>query len=178
MQALYGPNSSQEKDLRTYIEGAHGRGSPGNELILTTCIQIIRGALISIKAELEAGFVGSLRATLTGEVLTDLIKLARATLTEKGEDAKNVASVLTAAAFEDTLRKLGDLKGLGEPEKLMDLLTALKDAGVLQGAEVGIAQSYLNFRNRALHAKWDEVDRPSVESALTFTQQIILKHLS
>jgi hypothetical protein len=49
---------------------------------------------------------------------------------------------------------------------------------VLQGAEVGTAQSYLTFRNRALHAQWDEVSRPVVESALAFTEQMLLKHLS
>jgi hypothetical protein len=131
-----------------------------------------------MKAELDIGFIGSLRATLTGEVLTDLIKLARKTLEEPGDDAKNVAAVLTAAAFEDMLRRLSDLKGLGDHERLMDVLTELKTACVLQGSEVGIAQSYLNFRNHALHARWNMVNRPAVESALAFTAQIILKHFT
>jgi hypothetical protein len=136
------------------------------------------GALESVKAELEAGFIGSLRATLTGEILTALTKLARTTLEETGNDAKNVASVLTAAAFEDVMRKLDDLKGLPKHEKLQDVLIALKDAGVLQRTEGTTAQSYLSFRNHALHAKWSEVDRPVVQSALGFTEQIILKHLT
>jgi hypothetical protein len=141
-------------------------------------IAAIRGALESIKAELDAGFIGSLRATLTGEIITDLIKLARTTLEEPGDDAKNVAAVLTAAAFEDAMRKLSDLKGLPEHEKLQDVLIALKDAGVLQRTEVTTAQSYLSFRNQALHAKWSEVDRAVVQSALGFTEQIILKHFT
>jgi hypothetical protein len=67
-------------------------------------IEAIIGALESVKAELEAGFIGSLRATLTGEILTDQIKLARTTLEETGHDAKIVAAVLSAAAFEDVRR--------------------------------------------------------------------------
>jgi uncharacterized protein YutE (UPF0331/DUF86 family) len=178
MQALSGPESSQEKDLRAYLESIRKGGHPRLPATIASSIEAIRGTLLSIKAELDAGFIGSLRATLTGEVLTDLIKLARTTLAEQGEDAKDVAAVLSAAAFEDVMRKLIDLKGLGEYEKLTDVLIALKDTGVLQGAEVGIAQSYLSFRNRALHAKWSEVDRPAVESVLGFTEQIILKHLT
>ena len=76
------------------------------------------------------------------------------------------------------MRKLSDLKGLPEHERLQDVLIALKDAGVLQRTEVTTAQAYLSFRNQALHAKWSEVDRPVVQSALGFTEQIILKHFT
>ena len=58
------------------------------------------------------------------------------------------------------------------------MLIWLKDMGVLHGSEVGIAQSYLSFRNRALHAKWDEIDLPSVGSVLAFSEQIILKNFT
>jgi hypothetical protein len=178
MQALYGPESSQEKDLRAYLTRLTAKVTPTLGVVISHCIEAIQGALTSIKAELDAGFIGSLRGTLTGEVLMDLIKLARETLAEPGDDAKNVAAVLAAAAFEDVLRKLSDLKGLGDHEKLMDVLTTLKNALVLQGSEVGIAQSYLHFRNQALHARCGAVDRPAVESVLAFTEQLILKHLT
>ncbi len=128
-----------------------------------------------MKSEIDSGFVGSLRATLAGEVLTDFIKLTRVILEEKGDEAKNVASVLAAAAFEDTMRKLADIRKCEDGEKLADVIMQLKNAGILQGAQVCIAQSYLSLRNRALHAKWGEVDRPSIESLLAFTEQIILK---
>jgi hypothetical protein len=177
VQALYGPNSSQEQELRAYTKtlrtSAQIQGyAPASSM------EAIRGALESIKAELDAGFIGSLRATLTGEILTDLIKLARTTLEEPGNDAKNVAAVLSAAAFEDVMRKLSDHNGLPEHKRLHDVLIALKDAGVLQRTEVTTAQSYLSFRNNALHAKWSEVDRPIVHSVLGFTEQIILKHFT
>ena len=63
-------------------------------------------------------------------------------------------------------------------EKLADVVTALKERDVLQGSQVGIAQSYLSFRNRALHAKWAEVDRPEVASVLGFTEALLVKHFS
>lgn len=178
MQALYGYDSSQEQALRTYLEKLREKNFPANPNVIHQSILAIKGALTSIKAELDSGFIGTLRAKLTGETLTDLVKLARAVLEEANDDAKNVAAVLTAAAFEDMVRRLADLRGGKETEKLADVLIWLKNTGVLQGSEVGIAQSYLSFRNRALHAKWSEVDRPSVESVLAFTEQIILKNLT
>jgi hypothetical protein len=87
--------------------------------------------------QLDSGFLGSLRVTLTGEVLTDFVKLARTTLEQSGDGAKNVAAVLTAAAFEDVIRRLAELKGLPHQEKLADVITELKNVGVLQGTEVG-----------------------------------------
>jgi hypothetical protein len=177
MQALCGQNSSQEQELRAYTKGLRADAQLHRHTLVPS-IEVIKGTLESINAELDAGFVGSLRATLTGEVLSDLIKLAWRTLDEPGDDPKNVASVLTAAAFEDVMRKLSDLKGLPEHERLQDVLIALKDTDVLQRTEVTTAQSYLSFRNNALHAKWSEVDRPVVQSALGFTEQIILKHLT
>jgi hypothetical protein len=178
MLALYGPESSQQKALQTYIEALRNKGHPQSDHTIHGIVNAILGVLTSIKAELDSGFIGSLRATLTGEVLTDFIKLAHATLDQSGDDAKNVAAVLAAAAFEDVLRRLADIKGVGYQEKLSEVLAALKNAGILQGTEVGIAQSYLSFRNRSLHAQWNEVDRPATESILAFTEQMILKHLT
>jgi hypothetical protein len=175
---LYGPESSQQKALQTYIEALRNKGHPQSDHTIYGIVNAILGVLTSIKAELDSGFIGSLRATLTGEVLTDFIKLARATLDQEGDDAKNVAAVLAAAAFEDVLRRLADVKGVGYQEKLSEVLAALKNAGILQGTEVGIAQSYLGFRNRSLHAQWKEADRPGTESILAFTEQMILKHLT
>ncbi|KAB2960461.1 MAG: hypothetical protein F9K13_05220 [Candidatus Methylomirabilis oxygeniifera] len=122
--------------------------------------------------------LGSLRDAVTSEVLSDLIKLARTVSDEGGEATKNVAAVLAAAAFEDSLRRLAASAGLPHQEKLADVVTALKEKDVLQGAQVGIAQSYLSFRNRALHAKWTEVDRPEVASILGFTEALLVKHFS
>jgi len=108
-----------------------------------------------------------------------LIQLARTVLDEPGDNAKNVASVLTAAAFEDAIRRMGEtLAGVIGKDDLAEVLKKLKEAGVVKSPQVGIAQSYLSFRNHALHANWENIQRESVLSVLSFVEQLLLKHFS
>ncbi len=141
--------------------------------------QAAQGALRNLKREMQSGLTGSLRHQITGEVLTDLIQLARTILNEPGDDAKNVAAVLAAAAFEDTIRRMGaSLAGVVGKDDLAEVLKKLKDAAVIQSPQVGIAQSYLSFRNHALHANWSDIGRESVHSALGFVEQLLVKHFT
>ena len=178
LHVLYGRDSSRERDLRGALERISKASHPATEFTVTSSMSVIRGVLQSIQADVDSGMLGSLREAITADVLSDLIKLARTVADDAGEGGKNVAAVLAAAAFEDCLRRLATSRGLAHREKLADVVTALKEKDVLQGAQVGIAQSYLSFRNRALHAKWAEVDRPEVMSVLGFTGALLVKHFS
>jgi hypothetical protein len=69
-----------------------------------------------------------------------------------------------------------DHSGTIGQDKLADVITTLKKAGLLVPPQLGIAQSYLNFRNRALHADWEPIDRAGVESVLGFVEQLLIKY--
>jgi len=177
LNVLYGRDSSRERELGNALARiAKAHPYPSSTMCVEPSISLLRGVLQSIQADVDAGLLGSLRNTVTGDVLSDLIKLAKSVSDEGGEASKNVAAVLAAAAFEDSLRRLAASAGLPHQEKLSGVVIALKERDVLQGSQVGIAQSYLSFRNRALHAKWAEVDRPEVASILGFTEALIIKH--
>jgi hypothetical protein len=176
MQAMYGLNSNQEKSLREYVHDVQSKYSPSSVRIPDLVISNIWGILDAMKAEISSGFVGSVQSSVTGDVLTDLIKLSKVAIEEAGDDAKDVAAVLSAAAFEDTIRRIAIKHKIPPMEKLADIITELKNRQVLQGPQVGIAQSYLGFRNKALHAGWSQIERPSVYSVLAFTEQLILAH--
>jgi hypothetical protein len=173
---VYGPKSSQVQQFNASVADI----SKGNPAFKSHSIAVAaQGTLKNLKREIEAGLTGSLRHQITGEVLTDLIQLARAVLEESGENAKNVASVLTAAAFEDTIRRMGEnFVGVIGQDDLADVLKKLKDAEVMKSPQVGIAQAYLSFRNHALHANWDKIQRESVQSVLGFVEVLLLKHFS
>src|SRR5207247_10616298 len=107
---VYGKTSQQfaafskQMDAVSSKSGAHQTGRGYLSQIVT---HLCQGTLRAMKADIDAGFTGNLRQQITGEVLTDLIQLSRTILYEQGEKAKNVAAVLAAAAFEDTIRRMG-----------------------------------------------------------------------
>lgn len=174
LTAVHGSDSIHVKSL---VKEAEQIRNKYNASIVSGWLAVVAiGALKNLKDELDAGLTGSLQRTITGEVLTDFIQLARTVINEKGDAAKNVAAVLAASVYEDTIRRLATTNGIPHIEKLADVLTTLKDKGLLQGSQVGIANSYLNFRNKALHAEWDKVEREAVASVLGFVEQLLLKH--
>ena len=173
--AVYGPESHHVKVL---LEGTKSLNDPKiGSLVIQDNIWAIQGSLENLKAELDAGLAGSLQKRIAGDVLTDFIQLARTVLDEPGDKGKNVAAVLAAAAYEDTIRRMGaEFAGVIGRDDLSKVIEALKKAGVLQAPQLGIALSYLSFRNHALHAEWEKIERESVHSALGFVEQLLLKH--
>jgi hypothetical protein len=174
LSAVHGSSCAQIQTLTKAAEQLRERFS-GN-VVDQELNFLAEGALKNLKAELDAGLAGSLQRTITAEVLTDFIQLSRAALEEDGDSAKNVAAVLASAVYEDTIRRLAITNGIPHIEKLADVLMALKDKGLLQGSQIGIANSYLNFRNNSLHAQWNKVEREAVASVLGFVEQLLLKH--
>lgn len=63
-------------------------------------------------------------------------------------------------------------------DDLADVITHLKTTGLLVPPQLSIVVGHLNFRNRALHADWDKIDRTSVGSALALVEELLLKHFS
>ncbi len=178
MTLVYGPASKQLAALDRSIADEKPR-------LLTTypeaqraiLAKVAAGALAGTLAELDAGLIGSIRQQAAAEVLADFVALSRSALDEKSNQAKNVAAVLAAAAFEDSIRRLGAAHaGTVGGEKLAEVLVTLKNSGFLQGPQVAIAQSYLTFRNHAMHAQWDKIESEAVNSVLGFVEQLVLKY--
>ena len=172
LSAVYGPESHQALILRHASQDL-GK-SPHNDYKIS---MVVVGALENLRNELNSGLVGSLQKRLTGEVLVDFVQLARAALDQGTVEGKNVAAVLAAAAFEDTIRRMGvSLAGIIGRDDLSDVIEGLKKQAIFVAPQLGIAISYLNFRNRALHAQWDQIEREAVVSLLAFVEQLVLKH--
>jgi hypothetical protein len=177
MTAVYGEGSRQMAALlqrREEITKREGGSLWDNEMF-----DAVRGCVANLREEVEAGLLTSVERRVTSDVLSDFLQLARTALDENSEDAKNVAAVLAAAAYEDTIRRIAkEHAGVIGRDKLDKVITALKDAGLLVSPQLGIAMSYLSFRNHALHAEWDKIDRASVTSVLGFVQELLLKRFS
>jgi hypothetical protein len=137
----------------------------------------ILGLLESAKLAVEKGITTEGRSRDFGEILSDMLSLAKEAVAANTEGSKNVAAVLIAATFEETIRRMGEslAEVAGRPD-LSKVIEALKSTGVLQGASLTTALGYLKFRNDALHADWDRLDRAVVASCLAFTESLLLKH--
>ena len=176
---LYGKNSLQVEQFTKEIEEIRNlSGENGEEYVSRHIGYVILAKLMSVEDDIKLGLTENLRTKIAGEVLTDFLQLSRTALEEKGNDTKNVAAVLAAALFEDTIRRLAIANGIPHLEKLADVLKELKDKGIIQGTQVGIDQSYLSFRNNALHAQWEKVEKESVASVLGFVEQLLMKNFS
>jgi hypothetical protein len=176
LTALYGLQSPQ---LQQFSAGCEAITKAKVGIIPVQLRRHSYGAINNAKAELEAGLVGNLRTQVTGEVLADLAALGKEILSEGTESAKNVAGVLIAAAFEDLMRRMAvELAHVEGRPSMQDIVTALKDAEVLKGGEIGTAQSFLKFRNDSLHADWPNVSRVQVESCIAFIDAMLVKHFS
>jgi AraC-like DNA-binding protein len=178
--------SGAESCTRNPIErcGAHRRSLALRMVQLigrdaTTTSMRSAGTLRALRADVDAGLVGRIAQRAAGEVLGDMLGLAKEAPGDGSDAAKNVAAVLTAAAYEDAIRQMGATPAAvqGRPA-LAAVINSLKDAGVLVGEALKTGQNYLKFRNDALHADWANVDRVVVGSCMAFVEGLLLKHLS
>jgi len=178
--SIYGPDSHQVLILKNLAEEIFANKAKDTRHLwgrIGDLTSACRGALNNLKSELDAGLPQNLQKRLAGEVLTDLIQLARHVLSEPDDKAKNVAAVLAAAAFEDVIRRMGSqFAGVMGPDDLSNIIEALKRKETLESPQLGIAVSYLKFRNSALHADWETIERASVASVLGFVEQLLLAH--
>jgi hypothetical protein len=131
LSQLHGQGSVQVEELRKAGNPGTGRSREAEAI----------GALVSALNDLNEGLIGSLRQQLTAGVLADFVALAREAL-DAGTDASiEVAAVLAAAAYEDTIRRLGRKKtGILDRRKLDQVLEALKVGGVLTDTQFTVAQ--------------------------------------
>lgn len=172
---FYGPESPQMRTFRDTADGIHRGKEDVQYRLQMHAIATIK----NVKAELQAGLIKNVRALIAGEIIAELLALAKDVLSDNSEAAKNVGAVLVAAAFEDIMRRMGtEFAGIIDRPDLQEVIITLKQKDVLKGGEPTTALGYLKFRNDSLHADWNKVERSQVHSCLSFTEQILLKHFS
>jgi hypothetical protein len=118
------------------------------------------------------------RVQAKGEILGDFISLAREALAG-GSASEKVGAVLVTAALEETLKQLGDEKGLDVYNRDMrGVIQKLKDGGVLSGAQPSVATGYVKFRDNAFHGQFEQIERPTIESAAAFVEGLLTSRMS
>jgi hypothetical protein len=177
--AIYGVGRPQVQLLLDAIKKANSEKTQIGINYWRIVWPVVQGSLLAMKGDVESGVIGSIERRGSGAVLADMLQLAKDALDEGTDGAKNVAAVLAAASFEDTMRKMGEtLAGVTGRPDLQDVVAALKKADVLQGASVATAVGFLKFRNDALHADWAKLKPDVVSSCISFVEQLLWQHFS
>lgn len=178
MHAMYGTDSSQEIAWRLSLDQIRGKAPLHDPNVQKQLVEATRGVLQIMLQEIDSGFIGTIHTAITAEILSGFIRLAHSKLDESGKMGKDVAAVLTAAIFDNTIHRLGNRYGLEDHDSIADVLEDLEKDGLLPRAQIDIARSYLNFRDMALHANWTKIEMAVVRSVLDFTENLLSTHFS
>lgn len=136
---------------------------------------LLRTILVHALQDYEAGLATDLDTRITGEVISDLLRLAKTALRD---EQKDVAAVLVAAALEDSLKRYARLKGLEISEKasLSQVISALKSEGLGVGGQKGVVNTLPQFRNAALHANWAGIAETDVAGVIAFVEEFLVRN--
>lgn len=136
----------------------------------------LRGIFLSAKDDFDSGYVFNVDLRISGEVFGDFIGLAKEAL---AEGHKEVAAVLACASLEDALKRFSASNGLDtEGKSMQEVINSLKSKGLVAGAQKTILDTMPRVRNLALHADWDKLSEPEVNSVIGFVEQFLVTKFS
>ena len=139
-------------------------------------VKALQGIFLSAKEAFEGGYVFNVELTISGEIFGDFVVLAKQSL---AEGHKDVAAVLASAALEDALKRYAKVNGLNvEGATMAKVISAIKSKGLVSGASNSILDSMLQIRNYTMHAEWEKVNEPDVNSIIGFVEQFLLQKFS
>lgn len=135
-------------------------------------IRTLLGIFQSASDDFLGGYVFNVDLRVSGEVFGDFVALAKQALSN---GKKDVAAVLACAALEDALKRYAAANGIDVDEKTMqDVVNSLKSKGLVAGAQKSLLDTMPRIRNIALHADWDKLAEPDVNSVIGFVEQFLL----
>lgn len=167
IRAVYGEDTPHYRNFREAYSKCHGGNHELNRMI-----SLFRSA----KDDFEGGYVFNVALRISGEIFGDFVSLARKSLSE---GQKDVAAVLACAALEDAIKRLAEANGIPtESKSMVDLVNALKSAGLVSGAQKSLLEAMPRIRNMAMHAEWSKITEPDVSSVLGYVEQLLLSKFS
>lgn len=139
-------------------------------------VKVLQGIFLSAKENFEGGYVFDVDLRVSGEVFGDFVAMSKQSLSE---GYKDVAAVLACAALEDALKKFAVVNGLSTDDNSMsEVVNALKARGLVSGAQKSLLSTMPKIRNYAMHANWDKISAPDVNSVIGFVEQFLLSNFS
>ena len=167
IKAVFGEDSPHYINFTEAVKNCAGDGDH---------VKGLQGLFKSAKEDFEGGYVFNVDLRVSGEVFGDFIVLAKQSL---AEGYKDVAAVLASAALEDSLKRYATANGLNVDDgSMMAVINALKSKGLVSGAYNTLLNAMPKIRNYAMHADWEKISEPDVNSVIGFVEQFLLTKFS
>lgn len=140
------------------------------------------GILKALRADVEAGFLSSARELIHGELFGDFLEMADFLLDEGYKDA---AAVMGGGVLETHLRQLCIKHGVSlntvinnqtQPKKADRLNNDLAGASIYSKLDQKNVTSWLDLRNKAAHAKYNEYTKEQVALLLQGIRYFISRY--
>ena len=175
LETIYGPGSLQLDQVEALRKQVYD-GTWPEHAKPQIFAQGLYGYLHELKAAIKEERIVNIQSEARGEVLGDFLVLAREAV-DAGQ--KDVASVLACAALEDTLKRCASERGLNVQGKTMQtVVNALKSVGIIRGTQSALLNRFIELRNHAFHAEWDEIDTQDVKDIARFTEEFLAYQFS
>ena len=167
IKAVFGEESPHYINFANVIKNCRG-----SELSIKT----LQGIFLSAKEAFEGGYVFSIELSISGDIFGDFVVLAKQSL---AEGYKDVAAVLASAALEDALKRYAKVNGLNvDGATMAKVISAIKSKGLVSGARKSMLDTMLQIRNYTMHAEWEKVNEPEVNSIIGYVEQFLLQEFS
>ena len=120
------------------------------------------GILHAVKNELEGGWVRTTKGLVSAEIFSDFLEMASHLL---DQGYKDPAAVMIGSVLEEHLRSLCEKHGIDThvekngkmlPKKASLINSDLAKAGIYSKLDEKAVTAWLDLRNKAAHAKYDE----------------------
>jgi len=140
-------------------------------------IHALQGVFHSAKEDYEGGYVFNIELLISGEIFGDFLILAKQSLSE---GHKNVAAVLASAALEDALKRFAIANGLtvDNNPSMQEVINLLKSKRLVSGVQKKLLDTMPQIRNQAMHADWENLTLPDVNSVISLAEQFLVSHFS
>ena len=136
------------------------------------CAKIGRGILSAAREELAGGWLSTTKGLISAEIFSDFLEMARHLL---DEGYKDPAAVMTGSVLEEHLRQLCQKHGIStettkqgrpHPKKADELNADLAKKKVYNQLDQKQVTTWLDFRNKAAHGKYQEYTKEQVSLML------------
>jgi hypothetical protein len=167
IRAVFGQNSPQYENFVFSLKAS---------TVSYVKLESLKVIFNSAKEAFDDGYIFNVELTVSGELFGNFVEMAKHALSEGHKD---VAAVLACAALEDTLKRYALINGLTiDGNSMQDTVNALKSKGLVTGAQKTLLESMPKIRDYAMHANWDKIDAPAVNSVIGYVEQFLLSKFS